>query len=89
MHNPIRNTRNAATNRPSLPEVADREPRETDPDCTDGDLHLSLDPRTGDLEDLSTFKVFLKKNLRPQAAPADLLANIYDRVDRIKAERTR
>ncbi len=68
----------------TLPEVADREPENMD--CHQ-ELNLSLDPATGELEDLATFKVFLKKNLPYEQAPTDLLAKIYDRVDAIKADR--
>ncbi|NJC26266.1 hypothetical protein [Neolewinella antarctica] len=70
---------------PSQPEVADREPEE-ELRCQSSDLNLSIDARTEELEDLPSFKVFLKKNLPYQATPKDLLASIYDRVDRIKAE---
>ena len=66
------------------PEVADREPELTS-DCPDS-LNISLKPTTGELEDLPAFKVFLKKNLPYEAPPENLLANIYDRIDRIKAE---
>lgn len=63
------------------PEVADREP-----ECPVGEsLDLSIDPRTGDLQNLDTYKVFMKRNLKWQAPPADLLANIHARIDRIKA----
>lgn len=65
----------------TLPEVADREPT---PECEG--LNLSVNARTEELEDLPSFKVFLKKNLPYQQPPADLLANIYARVDKIKAE---
>ena len=63
------------------PEVADREPT---PECPG--LNASLNPRTEELEDLPSFKVFLKKNLPYQAPPQDLLANIYRRIGQIKAE---
>ena len=76
------NRKSPSNNRP-LPEVAERQ---TEKACPDQELNLSIDSRTGELEDLSTFKVFLKKNLPYQAPPADLLANIYDRIDAIKAD---
>ena len=87
MHNSSRKSpTNKSTNR-ALPEVADREPSGPEPGCTDGgEINLSINPATEELEDLPSFKVFLKKNLRPQATPAGLLAAIYDRVDQIKAE---
>lgn len=37
--------------------------------------------------DLAVFKVFLKRNLRPQAPPADLLAGIRARLDDLSAEK--
>lgn len=66
-----------------LPEVAERE---SSGPVSNNSLHLSIDPRTGDLEPLDTYKVFLKRNLKWQAPPADLLSNIHARIDRIKAE---
>ncbi|MEL7159658.1 MAG: hypothetical protein AAFN92_02780 [Bacteroidota bacterium] len=64
-----------------LPEVADREPVAPVGECLD----LSIDPRTEDLVNLQDFRVFLKRNLPYQAPPADLLANLHARIDRIKA----
>lgn len=72
------------TSTPIQPEVADREPAEGDVRCSE-DLNLSIDARTEELQDLPSFKVFLKKNLPYQEAPLDLLSKIYDRVDQIKA----
>ncbi|OAV44512.1 hypothetical protein [Lewinella sp. 4G2] len=66
------------------PEVADREPEPTE-DCPDT-LNLSINPATQELEDLRSFKVFIKKNLPLPAPPAGLLAGIFDRIDQIKAE---
>ena len=65
------------------PEVADREP---DTSCSESDLDLSITPRTGEVADLSNFKVFLKKNLPYQPTPNDLLANIHRRIEQIKTE---
>ena len=81
MFHPNRNSRQTSS-RPT-PEVADREPQT---DCPDTELNLSIDPASGEMQDLASFKVFLKRNLPNQAPPADLLASIYDRVDQIKAE---
>ena len=41
-------------------------------------------PDYGDT-DLATFKVFLKRNLRPQAPPTDLLGKLRARIDEISA----
>ena len=67
-----------------LPEVAERESVTPDPGKA---LNLTIDPRTGDIEPLDTYKVFLKRNLKWQAPPADLLDNIHARIARIKAEK--
>lgn len=64
-----------------LPEVADREPVVPVGDCLD----LSIDPKTEELVDLSAYRVFLKRNLKWQAPPVDLLANINARLDKVKA----
>lgn len=64
-----------------LPEVADREPVTPVGDCLD----LSIDQKTEELIDLSAYKVFLKRNLKWQAPPVDLLANINARLDKVKA----
>lgn len=48
-------------------------------------LDITIDHRTGEIEPLDQYQVFLKRNLKWQAPPADLLANIYARIDRIKA----
>ncbi len=63
------------------PEVAERET--TGP--VGESLNITIDPKTGSIEPLDTYKVFLKRNLKWQAPPADLLANIHARIDRIKA----
>lgn len=64
-----------------MPEVADREPVAPLGDCLD----LSIDPKTEELVDLSAYRVFLKRNLKWQAPPVDLLANINTRLDKVKA----
>lgn len=64
-----------------MPEVADREPVGPVGDCLD----LSVDPNTEELLDLSAYRVFLKRNLKWQAPPVDLLANINARLDKVKA----
>ncbi|MEM9259187.1 MAG: hypothetical protein AAGA62_06035 [Bacteroidota bacterium] len=64
-----------------LPEVVDRELSGPVGECLD----LSIHPRTEELVDLDSYRVFLKRNLKWQAPPADLLANIHARIDRIKA----
>ncbi|MFT5998270.1 MAG: hypothetical protein ACI81P_000723 [Neolewinella sp.] len=64
-----------------LPEVADREPGVPARECLD----LSIDPQTEDLVDLKSYKVFMKRNLKWQAPPADLLASINARLDKVKA----
>lgn len=56
-----------------LPEVADSPQREGEP------AESIQYPNT----DLATFKVFLKRNLRPQSPPADLLATIRTRIGEI------
>jgi len=69
------------TNDHRLPEVVDREPALPVGECLD----LSIDPRTDEVVNLQDFRVFLKRNLPYQAPPANLLANIHARIDRIKA----
>jgi hypothetical protein len=64
-----------------LPEVADREPAVPAGECLD----LSIDPQTEDLVDLKAYKVFMKRNLKWQSPPVDLLANINARLDKVKA----
>ncbi|MEM6770262.1 MAG: hypothetical protein AAF597_06760 [Bacteroidota bacterium] len=64
-----------------LPEVAERENIVP----VGRSLNITIDPQTGDIEPLDQYKVFLKRNLKWQAPPADLLANIHARIDRIKA----
>ena len=65
-----------------LPEVAERDT--TVP--VGRSLHLTIDPRTEEINPLDQYKVFLKRNLKWQAPPADLLSNIHARIDEIKAE---
>lgn len=64
-----------------LPEVVERE----NTDSVGEGLNITVDHQTGEIEPLDQYKVFLKRNLKWQAPPADLLANIYARIDRIKA----
>ena len=64
-----------------LPEVVDREPEVPAGECLD----LSIDPKTEDLTDLTAYKVFMKRNLKWQAPPVDLLANINARLEQVKA----
>ncbi len=66
-----------------LPEVADREPGVPAGECLD----LSIDPQTEDLVDLKSYKVFMKRNLKWQAPPVDLLANIQAKLAEIDAEK--
>ena len=63
-----------------LPEVADREPAVPAGECLD----LSIDSLTKDLVDLKTYKVFMKRNLKWQTPPADLLASINARLEKVK-----
>lgn len=64
-----------------LPEVAERE----NIGPVGESLEITIDHKTGEIEPLDQYQVFLKRNLKWQAPPADLLANIYARIDRIKA----
>lgn len=64
-----------------LPEVADRETPAAGKECLD----LSISPATQDLVNLKDYRVFLKRNLKWQAPPVDLLANINARLDKVKA----
>lgn len=66
-----------------LPEVADREPAVPVGECLD----LSIDPKTEELVDLKSYKVFMKRNLNWQAPPVDLLANIRARLAEIDAQK--
>lgn len=66
-----------------LPEVADREPTVPVGDCLD----LSIDAQTEDLVDLKSYKVFMKRNLKWQAPPVDLLANIQAKLAEIDAQK--
>lgn len=75
MFNPSHPSRNH-TPRPDscrLPEVADAPQQEGEP----AEELLYADT------DLATFKVFIKRNLRPQSPPDDLLARIRTGIDRI------
>ncbi|WP_116108300.1 hypothetical protein [Lewinella sp. IMCC34191] len=56
-----------------LPEVADRQ---SQPVCSDSDQ----------LDDVAAFKVFLKRNMRHEAPPADLLGNIRARIREMNPE---
>lgn len=56
-----------------LPEVAD-------PHCE------GKDRDSDGLDNLAAFKVFLKRNLRHEAPPADLLGNIRGRIREISPE---
>lgn len=69
-------------NRKSSRELPECENRET---VSGSVLNLTIDAKTGELEPLDTYKVFLKRNLKWQAPPADLLMNIHARIERIKA----
>ena len=60
-------------NQRPLPEVAEPQP---DQSQRDSDA----------LGDVAAFKVFLKRNLRHQAPPADLLGKLRGRIAKIKAE---
>jgi len=64
-----------------LPEVVEQE----NIGSVGESLNIKVDHKTGEIEPLDQYKVFLKRNLKWQAPPADLLANIYERIDRIKA----
>jgi|GEM_PF-1936903 len=66
-----------------LPEVADREPGVPAGECLD----LSIDPATEDITDLKSYKVFMKRNLKWQAPPVDLLANIQAGIAEIDAQK--
>ena len=68
-----RNRSSRPTQRP-LPEVADRQREESQ--CCDSE----------GLDDVAAFKVFLKRNMRHEAPPADLLGNIRARIKEIRAE---
>lgn len=70
---------NKKSSRP-VSEVAERETKPV------GDtIDIFFDPRTGEIEPLDTYKVFLKRNLKWQTPPADLLSSIHARIDSIKA----
>ena len=75
---PNHSSRQGATPRPTrLPEVA--EPSSCPEGCeptTDAD-HLT---------DEAAFKVLLKRNLRPQAPPAELLGDIRTRIAKLRAD---
>ena len=59
-----------------LPEVAE-------PACpTSTDEHLQA---TAHLSDEAAFKVLLKRNLRPQSPPPELLGDIRARIDALRA----
>jgi len=50
-------------------------------------LDLSIDPKTEELIDLKSYKVFMKRNLKWQAPPVDLLANIQAKLAKIDAKK--
>ena len=70
-------SRQGATPRPPrrLPEVAE-------PACHSE----ALDSDTSRLTDEAAFKVLLKRNLRPQAAPPELLGDIRARIAKLRAD---
>ena len=70
-------SRQGATPRPPrrLPEVADPEGPGEEPR-----------PDTSRLSDEAAFKVLLKRNLRPQAAPPELLGDIRARIAKLRAD---
>ncbi len=61
------------TTEPKLPEVADQQSNYPNRD-------------SDNVGDVAAFKVFLKRNLRHQTPPADLLGKIRGKIDKIKAE---
>ena len=67
---PSHPSHNGAQHRPGrpLPEVAE-------PDCPGWDEHA-----TAHLTDEAAFKVLLKRNLRPQSPPPELLGDIRARI---------
>ena len=76
---PSHPSRNGAQHRPSsrtLPEVAE-------PECPQ-DEHSPVD--TTSLTDEVAFRVLLKRNLRPQAPPPELLGDIRARIAALRAE---
>ncbi|TXF91389.1 hypothetical protein FUA23_01450 [Neolewinella aurantiaca] len=78
------NSRKSNQNRNhQLPEVADRQPAGPTGECLD----LSIDPNTEEIKNLDAYQVFLKRNLKPLAAPVDLLANIQARLAEIDAQK--
>lgn len=50
-------------------------------------LDITFDTETGKIKPLDTYKVFLKRNLKWQTPPADLLSSIHARIDSIKEQR--
>lgn len=66
-----------------IPEVAEH--RSTS--SAGESLSLAIDPDTKDLIHQQAYKVFLKRNLRPLAPPADLLANLNDALAKIDASK--
>ena len=80
----IRSNSSSSNSRRPLPQVADRE---TSPgqDCPDTVVDLSFNHRTEELVHVDQYKVFLKRNLKPIAAPAAPLDKILARAAEIKA----
>ncbi len=70
---------------PHCPEGSPRRPSPTRPLPEVADLPPGAE--TGQLPEVATFKVFLKRNLRPQAPPAELLGDIRARIAKIRAEK--
>ena len=68
-----------------LPKIAEREGREQ----PESSLDLTFDPRTGDLTEPARrqYQVFLKRNLKWQSPPADLLGRIQAEMNKIDKER--
>ncbi len=74
---PSHPSRNGAQHRPgrSLPEVAE-------PECPTPEEHVQA---TAHLSDEAAFSVLLKRNLRPQSPPPELLGDIRARIDALRA----
>lgn len=66
-----------------VPEVAEQEGTTS----VGRGLRFTVDPQTLEIDPLDQFKVFFKRNLdkTQPPVPTDLLKNIHDRIDRIKA----
>jgi hypothetical protein len=77
------NSHKPQSRKSSLPHIADREYAGPTSECLD----LSVDPLTEEIKHFDNYRVFLKRNLTPLAAPLDLLANIEARLAAIDAEK--